>query len=178
MGIAGGLGLGKGIKDLSRGGATKGWEGWGGRGALAAATMGLSEVARLGGLGRKTTKDYQKERRANVVNDGNRGWANFYSQNPLNDRAAREVLPEEIKRAEDGSWVRADGSWDPREYAGVQGNADTFGDSWFGLNEDQRNNAVTRFRDEGLYHNNKGNVLIADDKQERARQIFNEILGR
>lgn len=51
LGIAGGALLtAKGAKDLINGKETKGAEGWGGRGSLALATGGLSEIARLAGF--------------------------------------------------------------------------------------------------------------------------------
>lgn len=175
-GVLGGAALtAKGAKDLLSGKETKGLEGWGGRGQLALTTGGLSEVARGLGFGRKTTKDYGAERRANVINAGNTGWKDYFSNNPQgNDK----VTPENITRDASGNWVKPDGTWDAREYAGVQGNADTFGDDWFKLNEAQRNALVTKFKDENLYHSNKGDVLISDGNQARARELFNETLNQ
>lgn len=127
-------------------------------------TGGLSEVARFAIGDRKSTKEYQANRRGEVVDDGNALWADYYDQNELGKHDDHEV-----------DWTLSDGNWDAREYATVQGNADTFGDDWFQLSEDQRNEAVRRFNDENLYHDNKGNKLIADDKQDRAREIFGEV---
>jgi len=173
--LAGTALVGKGAKDMFNRKPTKGWEGWLGRGSLGIATGGLSEVARAFGFGKKSTADYDRERKEKVINRGNTGWADYYSRE--GQAADKMALPAEIKRDAQGNWIKADGSWDPREYAGVQGNADTFGDEWFKLNEDQRNQLVTQFKDAGLYHKDKGDVLIADRNQARAREMFNALLG-
>lgn len=172
--IAGGIGLGaKGLKDLFSGKETKGWEGWGGRATLGIATGGLSEVARLAGLGRKSTKDYQKERWGNATKgDSNTGWLDFYNKSK---QGTMPQVGEPIRKDAQGNWIKADGSWDPREYAGVLGNAETFGNDWFKLNEEQRNNLVSQFKNEGLYKSNKGDILITD--KNRARELFNSVMS-
>lgn len=136
--------------------------------------LGLGAAMPALGLNGKSTKEYQQERRDKVVGAGNQGWGGYYSRNALgNDK----VLPTQITRDEKGNWIKADGSWDAREYAGVQGNADTFGDDWFKLKDDQRDKLVTQFKNEGLYHSNKGDVLIADDKQARAKELYLSLLS-
>jgi hypothetical protein len=170
--LAGTALVGKGAKDMFNRKPTKGWEGWLGRGSLGIATGGLSEVARAFGFGKKSIADYDRERKEKVINRGNTGWADYYS------REGQPAAPDaNIKIGANGEWVKDDGTWDPREYAGVQGNADTFGDEWFKLGEDQRNQLVTQFKDAGLYHKDKGDVLISDSKQARAREMFNALLG-
>jgi hypothetical protein len=165
----------KGAKDFFSGKKTKGWEGWGGRATIGVATGGLSEVARLAGFGgKKSTADYDKERKEKVINKGNTGWADYYSKE--SQAPDKMATPAGIRRGADGSWVKEDGSWDAREYAGVQGNADTFGDDWFKLSDEQRDRLVTQFKDAGLYHKDKGDVLISDGKQAKARQMFDEVL--
>lgn len=129
----------------------------------------------IGGMfGGKSTKDYQAERRANVVNAGNKGWADTYERQA---KGGENAAPEGITRGENGEWLKEDGSWDAREYAGVQGNADTFGDKWFQLRDDTRDKLVTQFKDEGLYHDDKGDKLISDDNQARARELFDTALA-
>lgn len=179
-GILGGTALvGKGAKDLLSGKDTKGWEGWGGRGSLALATGGLSEVARPF-MGGKSTKDYQRERQQKVIDKGNTGWQDFFGKQPLG-----------AKDPNDGKWTEGIGAgkkWNmddakeraklnPAEFAGVQGNADTFGDDWFKLDDAKRDSLVKKFLDEDLYHSDKGSILISDGKQDRAKQLYNEIMG-
>lgn len=172
-GIAAGVGLGaKGLKDLFSGKETKGIEGWGGRATLGIATGGFSEVARLAGLGRKSTKDYQKERWGKATKgDTNTGWADFYGKN----KEGSQATPEGITRGADGSWVKSDGSWDPREYAGVLGNAETFGNDWFKLDEAKRDSLVTQYKNENLYVDDNGDKRIKD--QARARELFNQVMS-
>lgn len=125
-------------------------------------------------FGGKSTKDYQAERRANVVGAGNKGWADTYERQA---KDTESTTPEGITRDDNGNWIKADGSWDPREYAGVQGNADTFGDKWFQLRDDTRDKLVTQFKDEGLYHDDKGDKLISDGNQPRAQELFEAALA-
>lgn len=133
--------------------------------------MGLLGAVAPKLLNRKKTGEYQKERWGAVSKD-NSGWADYY------DKSKSGTMPQvgaPVTKGADGSWVKPDGSWDPREYAGVLGNAETFGNDWFKLSEDKRNAAVSRFKDEGLYYGDKGDMRISD--AERAKQIYNEIMG-
>jgi hypothetical protein len=66
---------------------------------------------------------------------------------------------------------------DVKGFAGVQGNADTFGDDWFKLDDAKRDSLVKQFLDEDLYHSDKGSVLISDGKQDRARELYNQVMG-
>lgn len=172
-GIAGGLALGaKGAKDLLEGKETKGWEGWGGRATLGIATGGLSEVARLAGLGgHKSTKDYQDER-----------WG---SLSPGLQELRSASHPEDDDRVWDtGKYAGQEytfdkaldlASEDPTHFIAVLGNLETFGDEWVSVPLDKQKEVVSRLIDEGLYTSDKGDILISDPNQ--AKNIFNEVMG-
>jgi hypothetical protein len=174
-GIAGGVALGaKGLKDLMGGkSGTDSIEGLGGRATLGIATGGLSEVARLGGVGQKSTKQYQDDR-----------WGKL-------SPAAQGLRAANHSENDDGVWDTgkyAGQKWsfdkaldlakeDPTHFAGVLGNVETFGDDWLSLDPTKRNQIVSQLANEGMYHSNKGDVLIEDGKKDRAKQIYDSVVS-
>ncbi len=140
-----------------------------GRGSLALATFGGSEVARMLGIGRhKSTKKYQDER-----------WGKL-------SQAAQGLRSANHPDGGDGTWKTgkyAGQKWsfekavdlakeDPTHFVGVLGNLETFGDEWLGLPPDVQKKVVSRLVNEGLYKSDKGDVLISN--KDRARQIYEE----
>lgn len=175
-GVAAGLYLGgKGISNYLKG--KDSWDpkddpmGAASRATLGIATGGLSEIARYFGIGRhKSTGQYQKERWGNVAKKSS-GWGALADQHK-DDK--NDVFGPGLHEGEKWSWEAAldRAKTDPKEFAGVLGNAQTFGNDWFGLTNEQRDRVVKRFIDEGLYKSDKGDILISD--KNRARQIFDE----
>lgn len=106
-GIAGGLALGaKGVKDLINKKKTKGVEGWGGRATLGIATGGLSEVARAFGLGKKSTKDIQKDKIKELQSKGINvpAFVAFTGKNGKDSFGANEAS-DFVGKTKDGHWV-------------------------------------------------------------------------
>ena len=177
-GILGGLALGaKGLSDLVKGKETKGIEGWGGRATLGMATGGLSEVGRAFGLGQKSTDDYRNER-IEALGETSPQWQN-YQQQRYDAEKAGTSSHDGWEKGEKWNWEKAldlaknDGT----HFAGVMGNAETFGDEFLGLDQEKQKQISQELANQGLYHSNKGNVLIADDKQQQARDIYAQLIG-
>lgn len=128
-------------------------------------------VTKAVGLGQKSTKDYQDER-----------WGAL-------SPAAQELRAANHPENDDGIWDTgkyAGQKWsfdkaldlakdDPTHFVGVLGNLETFGDDWLSTDINKQKEIVSRLTNEGLYHSNKGDVLIEDGKQDRAKQIFDEV---
>lgn len=175
-GIGGGIALGaKGAKDLLDGKTTKGPEGWGGRATLGIATGGLSELARP--FFRKTTDDYRKERIAEL-GDSSRGWQD-YQQQRYDAEKAGTSSHDGWEAGEKWNFDKANqlAQGDGTHFIGVMGNAQTFGDDFLRLDQDKQKQIAQRLANDGLYHSDKGNVLIAKDKQDQARSVYDQIIG-
>ena len=177
-GLAGGLALGaKGVKDLINGqSGTDSWEGLGGRATLGIATGGISELARLAGLGRKSTRDYAKDK------------TNELSKLAPDDAGYQAYLHGARDQYNEAPKGKAFGggkynSWDEYQKAGldagdlthVYGNIKAYGPAWSKLTEDERRKITQDNIDAGNYYSSKGDVLLKDEA--KAKEIWDKNTG-
>lgn len=181
----GGYGLYNAIKKGDKkSGALSGASLMGGLGAaaplagLALGPLGIGGMALgglLGGLGlgsindRKTTKEYQQERRAAL-------------SPALQLTTARD--PNDTGVWKDGKYAGQKWSWDkaldlakddPWHFIGNFGNFQTFGEDWVHTPEEKQRQVVSQLIDQGLYRSDKGDILISDPN--RAKEIYQNVMG-
>lgn len=147
-----------------------------GRATLGIATGGLSEVAKATGLlGRKSTKDYQKERWGDLLDRGVAGAEQAQQANHGNTTGAPSAGWEQ---GEAWSFEKALNltKENPDHFALAYGNLDTFGNDWLGsYTNDQRRAIVSNLAHEGLYAGNKGDIVIKD--KDKAIEIKDKVLS-
>lgn len=133
----------------------------------------------LGFHNQKSTKEYQFDR-YRALHPAFKG--------DKEGQAAWEHLDPK-KKEHDGTWKvgkYAGEKWtfdkaldlakeNPWHFVGSMGNAETFGPEFLDLPQNKQLEITRRAVEEGLYHSNKGNVLISDENQPRAKEIFNEV---
>lgn len=148
--------------------------------------LGFGSVGTMLGGG-KSTKQYQAERRNNLV-----------EKSPEFARVLMDLEAQRQERADpnEGYWTEENDptgkyvgkkwSWeseqDIRRTTGDYthatnwlGNAETFGDEWLKLPIEEREYITQMLAEKNFYHHNKGDALIADDKKEEARKLYEEI---
>lgn len=172
--IAGGIGFGiKGIKDLLSDKKTKGWEGWGGRLTLGAATGGLSEVARMAGLfGHKSTRQYARENTDKLMGlqPDNKTWQDYVTgmREQYNSAPTDPSKPFAGKYGSFDEYKKA--GLEAADLTGVYGNLDAYGPAYAGLSFDQKKALTQSNIDAGNYYSSKGDVKIAD--KAKAQEIW------
>jgi hypothetical protein len=140
-----------------------------GRAGLAIATGGLSEIANLG-FGRKSTKDYQRERWGALSDQG----INVAGYDPSKQAGYEAAGFKDWGSGLNAAMAR--GEVKPEEVWGGLGMYETFGNEWLQkAKEDQRRAISQKLLDEQLLTSDKGDVLVRD--KDRAREIFKEIVG-
>lgn len=158
----GALLLGKGIKDFATGKPTTGAEGLGGRATLGITTGGVSEIARLAGLGGFAGKDRWAEEQGRVADLAKRGVAGWdllqKGSAPLTrGRTIDELVAlEEAKKAA-GKYSNADFArtrdvkyLKPEDIWGYSAFGEKYGDDWLGrFSEQQRRNVAQAYLDAG-----------------------------
>jgi hypothetical protein len=148
--------------------------------------LGFGSVGTMLGGG-KSTKDYQAERRGKLAEKA-----------PEFERVMSDLEAQRQQRADpnEGYWTEENDptgkyvgkkwSWeseqDIRRTTGDYthatnwlGNAETFGDEWLKLPIEEREYITQMLAEKNFYHHNKGDALIADDKKEEARKLYDEI---
>lgn len=147
--------------------------------------LGLGTVGNMLGGGR-STKDYQKERRA-ALQETAPNFAKVYQDIEAQQKENPDPQAGTWTEANDptGKYVGKKWSWesekDIRRTTGDYlhatnwlGNAETFGDQWLQDPIELREAVTEELEKKDFYHSNKGDILIADDKQEEARKIYEE----
>jgi hypothetical protein len=130
-------------------------------------------------LSHKSTKDYQAERRAALGKEAP-AWqqhlANVQANNDASNANPDFVDPNWAK-GEKWSFDKANelNKKDGVGFVTTMGNAETIGDDFFKAPTEKQTEFSKRASQEGLYHSDKGDVLIKDSKQERARQLWEEV---
>jgi len=175
-GIAAGLAFGaKGLKDLLMNKKTKGWEGWGGRITLGAATGGLSEVARAFGVGsHKSTKQVQDDHTNYLLSQ--------HKDDPKYQayiKAMRGNMTKPTGKAfHGGDYATWDeykkAGLDAKDLTGAEGILDEFQNEWTNLDQSQREGITQKFIDNNLLFSKEGDIDLGDEK--KARELFNEYL--
>lgn len=136
-----------------------------GRGGLAIATGGLSEVANFGLNGHKSTQDYQNERRGNLAEREIGGLANF----------------EKNSAAQNGSIVRnADAPESAYDYISSLGMYETFGNDWDKYDLATKAKIVKGLMDAKILRQDHGDTLIQHGLGEggdQAKSIRDQILA-
>lgn len=142
-----------------------------GIGAGIGGLIGLGKVA----FGHKSTDQYHRERVSGLSNAAQ----NFFAE-------ADKIAEQNNNMWTTGKYAGQKWSFekatdlakeDPTHFIGNLGNFETFGDKWFGTPLDKQKSIVSRLVNEGLYTNNKGDVIIHSDNQSRANQIYDEEMG-
>lgn len=147
-----------------------------GRGSLAIATGGLSEVARPF-FNRETTRDRARKNTAQLLEEAKGDpVAEAYVQGM---RQQYDSAPPDPSKPFAGKYA----SWDEYQKAGLEapdltgvyGNLKTYGPEWAKLTQEQRV-AVTQLNiNDGIYKSKKGEVEITD--QEKAKKNLQAVLG-
>jgi hypothetical protein len=162
-------------------------------------TKQLSTAMGTFGIGQKSTKAHQADRMRHLIDTGVTGYEDFANQTYAGDQEYRDQFKDRIGNS---AGLRKDlapdfvgidpasGRWINNAYAqsgdlstlrpedawGSVGAFRTFGSDWLGkLNEEQRRKITQGLLSEGLFHSDKGDLLVSDPN--RAQQIYNEIMG-
>ena len=147
------------------------WPFWGGAGQLfglpgAGIGAGIGGLLGLGkvAFGHKSTKDYQNQRRDELLGRDITGYADFINQ-----------LPKSTADDPNYGKVPVMGDLKAEDVWGSNGVFDTFGSDWLGkYSEDERRRISNRLLEEKLFKSDHGDIIIHSDNQERAKQIAEE----
>ncbi|CAB4136984.1 hypothetical protein UFOVP313_37 [uncultured Caudovirales phage] len=175
VGAAAGAALiGKGAYDMLKGKEDKSIPGYLGRGSLAIATGGLSEVGKgLGLWGKKSTKQYQKER-----------WGDLKKKGIANVDAAMQANHSGGDTWSDGKYKGQKWSFekasdlakdDPTHFQHVLGNYQVGGDQYAKMSDAQQKEFTRQMVAAGNYKSDKGDILAKDDK--KAQEILQGVLS-
>lgn len=163
----GGLGMGLGLNSM---GLALGPWGWA---AMAAPAL----LAATGVFDHKSTKEYQAERwggaleRGDITEEQLAAFGHAADDDSIYDEGPRKGQTWSYENA------LADAQVDPRHFAGVLGNFETFGSGWATIPPSQRDTIVKALVDENLYTNDHGDILIAEKDKARAKEIYDEVMG-
>jgi len=131
-----------------------------GIGAGLGGLLGLGKVA----FGHKSTKDYQNQRRDELLGRDITGYADFINQ-----------LPKSVEDDPNYGKVPVMADLKAEDVWGSNGVFDTFGSDWLGkFSEDERRRISKRLLDEDLFKSDHGDIIIHSDNKERAMQIAEE----
>ena len=166
---------GKSALDMIQGKEDKSIPGLIGRGSLAIATGGLSEVAKAFLGNHKTTKQVMKERWDGLAKEGIAGAAEQKKAlDSLGDMSGKDPVTGE-KWDFDVALNRVK-SGETAEFNGVYGNYKTFGNDWEKYTPEQKAAIVRANAEAGNWVSNKGDVLYKDEA--KARKIKDEVLNQ
>ena len=147
-----------------------------GRGSLAIATGGLSEVARPF-FNRETTRDRARKNTAQLLDQAKGDpVAEAYVQGMRQQYDSAPPDPSKPFAGKYASWEEYQkAGLEAPDLTGVYGNLKTYGNEWAKLTQEQRV-AVTQLNiNDGIYKSKKGEVEITD--QEKAKKNLQAVMG-
>ena len=141
-----------------------------------AASIGLPVAASLlgGAFDQKSTKEYQAERWGALADKGITS-AKDFEHDPNDDSIYDANQGPRAGQKWNFQNALGDAKVDPRHFAGVLGNFETFGNDWTKLGHQQRDTIVSQLANQGLYDSSKGDVRITDAA--KAKQIYDDVLA-
>jgi hypothetical protein len=135
-----------------------------GRAGLAVASGGLSELANFG-LSHKSTKQYEAERREDLVNSGVKGLQQF---DTVSANAVTDGKPNVIRDPNATGYSAYDD-------VSALGNYETFGNDWDKYSLEQKAQIAKAIGDRNLYKGDHGDRIITD--RETAKTIAQDVLS-
>lgn len=174
---AGGLLLGKGVKDLFNGSSGKGLEGKAGRATLGIATGGLSEIARLAGLGDHESTEDERKRRFKALQD--KGVRMHQSAPDAPTKSKDGYYNYDDSQAEDFVGLTENGKWTNNAFAksrdvkdlkaediwGHSSFYEQYGNDWLEkFSEDERRNIAQAYLDQGRVSEGRGQIELSGDR--------------
>jgi hypothetical protein len=141
---------------------------WGPTGAMIGAPIGAVVGAGKVAFGHKSTKEYQDQRKGELLDRGITGYADFINQLPQSteDDPGYGKVPDMDNLTAEQVW-------------GTNGVFDTFGNDWLGTySEDQRRRISQALIDKGLFRGDHGDLIIHSDDKEEALKTRDEVLAQ
>jgi hypothetical protein len=130
-------------------------------------------------FGGKSTKDYQRERLEALKDEAPAWYQHMQNIKAQQDAQGEDFAADGWTAGEKWSFEKANELNKNRgtDFITSTGNAETFGDDFLKYTPEQQKEISRRLSIAGLYHSDKGNVLISDSKQDEARRIRDEVLA-